>query len=161
MNVPVSKQEVIEKIEAIRSQWNEVIASLTTEQCLRLNTCGHWSVKDVVAHLSWFEQQMEWMVTRHSMIGKDTEWWLLPTDERNAKIHALYEDLSLGEVKMMAQERYARMLKAIGQLADADFTDPSRYDGMPSDWVPADIIAQNTWEHYTDHLVDIRKAFGV
>lgn len=159
MDLPVTIVEIVNRIESERVRWDQTIGKLTDAQCLTPDICGHWSVKDVIAHISWFEQQMEWMVSRHSLDGEGTAWWLLPTDERNDKIYHLYQDMPLEAVKTMAQERYAAMLAAIQQLADPDLVEPARYHGMPLDWVPAEIIAQNTWEHYADHLKGIRQAF--
>lgn len=161
MNSPTMIEDLIFAIETQRSIYDAVIGRLSDKQCLHPNIVGFWSVKDVIAHVSWFEQQMEQMVTNHSMVGKDTELWGLPTDQRNAVLYARYKDMPLDEVKAMAKERYDRMLAAIKQLEDADVTDPGRYQDMPSDWVPGDIIAQNTWLHYADHLVVIRKEFGL
>lgn len=155
-----SKEALVAQIEEGKTVWEVLVNSLSDVQCLSPGTCGHWSVKDVIAHVSWFEQQMEWMVTRHSVEGEDTVWWNLSTDERNAKIFALYKDLPLDDVKKMAQERYDKMLAAMRNLEDADVTDPSRYEGMPSDWKPSDIIGQNTWLHYADHLEAIQQKFG-
>jgi hypothetical protein len=32
--------------------------------------------------------------------------------------------------------------------------DPGRFTDMPPDWLPWDLLAQNTYEHYQDHLLD-------
>lgn len=160
MTLPDSRTSIISMITNRRAEWDAVIEQLTEAQCLQPDVCGWWSVKDVIAHLSWYEQQMTQMTANHSMDTAGGDWWLLPMDERNDRIYQLYQGLSLAAVKTMAQESYAAMLAAMQQLEDADVTDPARFQGMPVDWIPAEIIAQNTWEHYADHLTDIRAAFG-
>lgn len=161
MNLPTMIEDLIFAIETKRAEWDSTLGQLTEKQVLHPRVVGKWSVKDVIAHVSWFEQQMEWMVTRHSMDIPEVELWELPTDERNEVIYQQYKDKSLPAVMEMAQSRYQRMLSALKQLEDKDLTDASSYEGMPEGWVPADIIAQNTWLHYADHLVIIKKQFGL
>ncbi|MEE4194246.1 MAG: ClbS/DfsB family four-helix bundle protein [Anaerolineae bacterium] len=161
MSVPTLVDDLVFAIESKRNEFDQVIGKLSESQCQHENVIGRWSVKDVLAHLSWYDQQMEWMVTRHSMDIPEVEIWDLPTDDRNEIIYQMYKDLPLAEVKAIAQARYERMLAAIKQLEESDLTDPSRYAGMDAEWVPADILSQNTWLHYADHLVLIRKEFGI
>lgn len=39
----------------------------------------------------------------------------------------------------------------------AALDDPAFFDGMPPDWSPADILAQNTYQHYAKHMEDFIK----
>ncbi len=42
-------------------------------------------------------------------------------------------------------------------LSDEDLIDPSSFPNMPPDWQPWMIIAQNTYEHYRDHILDVER----
>jgi hypothetical protein len=161
MDTANTAAELFKAIIEQRAEWDQMLGGLSDQQMVQPNVCGHWSVKDVIAHISWFEQQMEWMVTHHSLATPQGELWYLPTDERNEVIYQQYKDKSLPELMELAQSRYLRMLAAIKLLEDEDLTDASRYEGMPAEWLPADIIAQNTWQHYADHLVGIKSKFGM
>ena len=157
MSLPTMIDDLVFAIETGYAEWGHVINGLSEAQCLPPNFIGLWTIKDIIAHVSWYEQQMEQLVSNHSMDTEGGELWNLPTDDRNAKIYALYKDMSLDEVKAMAAGRHESMLSAMRKLKDVDVTDPTRYQGMEPDWSPADIIAQNTWLHYADHLIMIKR----
>ena len=48
------------------------------------------------------------------------------------------------------------MLALINTLSDEELRDPSRFEYMPTDWVPWEIIASNTFGHYQQHIPDIQ-----
>jgi hypothetical protein len=50
-------------------------------------------------------------------------------------------------------------LKFLEELADDDLLHASHFREMPSDWIPWQVIASNTFEHYPVHTADICKAF--
>jgi len=45
-------------------------------------------------------------------------------------------------------------------LAEADLTDAGRFADMPGDWVPWQLLAENTYTHYRDHMPAIRTWLG-
>ena len=42
------------------------------------------------------------------------------------------------------------------KLADEDLNDATRYKDMPKDWTPWEVVASNTFEHYSDHVAELR-----
>ena len=42
------------------------------------------------------------------------------------------------------------------KLADEDLNDATRYKDMPEDWTPWEVVASNTFEHYPDHVAELR-----
>ena len=36
-------------------------------------------------------------------------------------------------------------------------TDPTGFPNMPPDWQPWLVIAQNTYQHYQDHIKDVER----
>jgi hypothetical protein len=79
-------------------------------------------------------------------------WWDLPLDQRNQAIYAENQARPLAEVRQEAAQVYEALLKAIEALEEEDLHDPARFPGMPPDWKPWELLANNTYEHYLDHL---------
>ncbi|HZD36808.1 MAG TPA: hypothetical protein VE130_16505, partial [Nitrososphaeraceae archaeon] len=50
---------------------------------------------------------------------------------------------------------HQELIKAIQRLSDEDMNDPGRFENMPQDWIPWDLIAGNTYQHYEDHTQDL------
>lgn len=50
---------------------------------------------------------------------------------------------------------YQAFLRELKQVSEADLHDPNQF-GMPPDWQPWQVLAENIWEHYDDHTRDLR-----
>lgn len=146
---------LIEAIEAARENWDYSIGLVPEEKMERKPAPDAWSLKDVIAHVAWHEQQMIELAETRDLVG--SPWWDLPTDERNDRIYEQYKDQPLDEVLAMAEDAYSRMMEALKTLSDEDMNDPSRFTDMPPDWVPWRLIASNTYEHYLRHVAQVRR----
>jgi len=111
---------------------------------------GTWSLKDLIAHLAWYEGEMVNVLRARAFVG--SALWDLPQDERNAAIFELNEGRPLGDVRAEGQQRSAELWAELEQLTDVDLNDPARFPGMPEDWIPGAVFASNTYEHYDQHL---------
>lgn len=115
---------------------------------------GGWSVKDVIAHVNWYEREMLGVLEQRALIG--SELWELPADERNVPIYKDGKDLPLDAVLAESSQLFERLWALVSGLADEDLVDSSRFDQMPEDWEPWKVLASNTYEHYQQHIPDIR-----
>jgi hypothetical protein len=104
----------------------------------------------VIAHITWHEKEMIGLIEAHALVG--SELWDLPLDRRNAVIYDRNKDRSLEDVQQEARQVYAQLLERLDTLSEADLHDPGRFPNMPPDWQPWKLIAENTYEHYDDHL---------
>ena len=112
-------------------------------------------MKDMIAHITWFEKEMVDLITAHALLG--SELWNLPTDERNAAIYELVRHQTLEQVLEESAQVHQQLVEVLPTLSDQDLTDPSGFPNMPPDWQPGMLIAQNTYEHYEDHMQDVQR----
>lgn len=147
---------LIEAIEAARENWDFVLGLVPEDQFEIVDPAMGWTVKDHLAHVAWHELEMVGLIETMALEG--SPWWLLHTDQRNANIHEEFADVSLDDVFATADVAYTRLLEALKALEDEDLDDPSRFKNMPSDWTPWRLIASNTYQHYIEHALTIRKA---
>jgi hypothetical protein len=75
----------------------------------------------------------------------------LPTHERNAAIYQQNKDRPLPDVLAESQQIHQQIMTHLATLSDDELNDPGRFTDMPPDWIPHQLIAGNTHEHYTDH----------
>jgi len=137
-----------------RAEYERVLADVGEERMLEPDLPGGWSVKDVIAHVNWYEQEMVVLLDTRELAG--SELWGLPADERNIPIHEQNKDLVLDEVLAESNQVFERLWELISQLEDDDLMEASSFDQMPEDWEPWQVIASNTYEHYQEHVPDIR-----
>lgn len=151
----MTKADVIDKMQAGHRQWEALIAQVPRERMTEPGVMGEWSVKDIIAHVTWGEAEITEVFRRHALVGSDL--WNLPQDERNAAMVAASRAHSLDDVLAEAERSYPALLAAVQALdGDDDLNDAARYTDMPPHWRPWQLIAGNTYDHYPDHIPAIR-----
>lgn len=154
----ITKAQFLENLRTGRSQWDALLAEVGEERMTQPGVAGEWSVKDIIAHVTWYEREMVGVLEAHALVGSDL--WDLPTDQRNIPIYEENRERPLTDVLAEAQRVYRQLLELVESLAEEDLTDPGRFEGMPTEWQPWDIIAGNSYEHYRQHIPDIRAWLG-
>jgi len=137
-----------------RAEWDQVLSQIDEARMSVPGVANEWSMKDVVAHVTWYEREMVGVLATHALVGSDL--WDLPQDERNRLMFEQNRQRPLGDVLAEAREVFDQLLAAMRSLSDEDLVDPGRFRDMPADWVPWQILAGNTYEHYRDHLPALR-----
>lgn len=106
-----------------------------------------WSIKDILAHLTWCEHNMLSRL-RHEerkIPPSEGEDYVTFLERRNAQIFAENRNRSLAEILTEFRTSYEDMLEVVKSLPEADFADEECYD----------IIAVDTYEHYDEHRESI------
>lgn len=137
-----------------RAEWERVLAEVGEQRMLEPGLPGGWSVKDVIAHVNWYEREMVELLETRVLAG--SELWAFPADERNVPIYEQNKDLALEEVLAESDRVFEQLWGMLSELADDDLMEASHFDQMPQEWEPWEVIASNTFEHYQEHIPDIR-----
>jgi hypothetical protein len=151
----MDKSEFLSLIRTERQRWEELLEQIPPERMESTGASGEWSVKDVIAHISWHEREMVGLARARALVG--SELWALPLQARNTAIFEQHRQLPLQAVLEEAQRVFPEMMAELEKLTDEDLNDPARYPGMPPDWQPWNVIASNTYEHYQDHIRDLQE----
>jgi len=111
-----------------------------------------WSVKDLIAHISWWEQEM-CQLTRRILAGERIT--IDGTVEQaNAQSFAQQRDSSLSDVLAGFAASGQELARLLGSLRDEQINDESQFAfyGKPL----RHFIAANTYRHYGDHSERLR-----
>ena len=146
----VTKSEFVERVLGARTKWDAAISHITSDDMLEPGFCGDWSLKDVIAHITWYEKEMIQVLEQRVFAG--SELWELPTDKRNAVIHEQTGEGTLEERLAEARQVFEHLVELMASLTDKELNDPASFPGMPPEWKPWQVLASNTYEHYEDHL---------
>src|SRR5438132_11775279 len=84
-----------------RRNWDEIVGRVPRERMTEPMVPGGWSVKDVVAHVTWSEREMIGVLRQRALVGSPL--WGLDQDSRNAIVFAENRDRGLEDV--LADER--------------------------------------------------------
>lgn len=146
----------LDQIYAGRTRLEALLERLPLAQMTTPLLPGGWTVKDLLAHLGWWEQRAV-QACQESAAGQ-TPVIFLPdpeVDALNARIVEEYRPRGLDEVREFEQQAYHRLLAFVETLPEDELFDPQRFawmEGLPlAEW-----IASNSSGHYDEHLEGLR-----
>ena len=149
--------ELLVQTAAARQELDRLVGVLTTEQLLVPGVEGEWSIKDILAHITWFDREMIGMLLARALVG--SPWWNLPQEDRNRRIYELTVNRPASQVLVESKNAFAELWELLQELTDEDLNEPGRFREMPPEWRLIDVLSGNTFEHYIDHARAIRQFF--
>lgn len=151
----MDKATLLKKLTETRAEWEALLAQIDEEQMQIPGAAGKWSVKDVIAHVTWGESEIAPVLRTHILAGSDL--WDLSDDERNEIMYQQNKDRPLHDIVNEEQQAYTALLEAVQALSDEDLNDPHRFKYMPQEWKSWQLIAGNSFKHYEDHMPSLRE----
>jgi hypothetical protein len=156
----MDRNELLSRIRESRSELEGVIARFDKHQMTEHLLANGWSVKDVIAHIGFWEGRIAGLyeILKAGEIPKG-EVDLDTVDGLNARVYEENQLLPLGIVQVNEQEAYQAILAVAENAPDDDLFVPERFpwtQGTPF----SQFIVENTYEHYDDHLPDLRAALS-
>ena len=158
MNNHLTTAQLIEVMRTARSNWEALLAEAGEARLTEPGVEGNWSLKDIIAHITYFET---WaadnvMAFRTGAPRPQPEYTGLDVDEENARIYERLRAKPLAEVLQESQASFQRSLEAVQGLRDEDLYDPKFTRVPDADWTVFDLIEGDTFEHYNDHIISVR-----
>jgi hypothetical protein len=150
----MNKRELIATLRSKRAEWDDLLKQFPTHAWTKAGADGSHSLKDVVAHVNWYERQTVGMLLAQAMVG--SKLWDLNLEQRNASIYAENKDRPLEAIQADALRIFPSLIAAIEGLSDADLDDPRAFTDWPESWIPWQVVASNTYEHYQQHIPGIQ-----
>jgi len=160
MDSPVDKTQLLAWITASRAELDAVIAPLTAEQMVAPGAEGALSVKDLLAHVSWWERRTL-RALAYAARGEQPPKLAaegegeVGVNRVNAETFATNRDRSLDDVRAEYARSGRDLLAALEGYSEADLFDA---DGLTKilEFPALYLIAGDTYMHYPDHVASIR-----
>jgi hypothetical protein len=150
----MDKQELLDGIKAGREQLESLWAGLDdAEMTRRPGPQADWSVKDLIAHLTFWEQTAVDDIRTDLNGGPHVIFGAV--DEVNAQVFAKNCDRALADI----QADFARSRQAfealVAELPDDVLNDRERFTWLEGESA-AQLLADESYGHYADHMADLR-----
>ena len=150
----MNQAELLARIRSGRAQFESALAQFSDDQVLAPNLHGGWSLKDLIAHIGFWEQQAA--LTFSALLrGVEPPAESLTLDELNAQVCAQNRYTPLAEVRLEERAAYEQLLLLVENAVDDDLFNPQRFvwtTGKPfAEW-----IENNTYGHYEEHQADFK-----
>lgn len=149
-NVPSRIARLIDKVEAAWTEFHASYDGLSDEEMLVPGVSGAWSVRDLIAHVTWWDAEaLDHLPTvlgggtppRYSeLYGGIDAFNALKTEEKRG--------LSLDEVRREAGETHQRLLAYLRGIPVEKLKGNSRFTHR---------LRLDTYGHYPIHTADIRR----
>jgi hypothetical protein len=154
---PMTGARLAAILQEERERWKALVAQVGSDRMEVPGTIGDWSVKDLIAHLTWYEAAVVEGAQQVLTTGSFTRRRRgdLGLDENNVQIAAASRSRSVREVQDEADRVFAQLLVVVNACPDALLNDPKLL-GLPDDLVPWMAIANNSYAHYREHEPALR-----
>ncbi len=151
-----NKQDLLAKIRRERAQLDALLTGLADEAMLAPARDDGWTAKDMLAHLTAWEQRLLRWIERWRETGDPGRPEIGITwdgfDSLNERDHAAAKETSVADVRRAAHESYEAMVNAVDEMTDGEFAvRPETADGPSWSW----IIGANTYRHYQAHHAEM------
>lgn len=157
-----TKSQLIDQIKNTRAPLDELLAQLTEEQMLQPGVENNSSVKDLLAHITTWEQHLvrrlaaavKDKVAQAYVIDPSEPWEPGGLDAVNEYIFTRNAQLPLQQVLPDFHSSLQDVLRAVDALSEQDLFDPqglAQVFGYPVERV----IGEDTFYHYPDHIQSI------
>jgi hypothetical protein len=143
-NIIMKKQKVLEKIDQAWTAFRESYEGLTAEQMSQPGVIGEWSVKDVVCHVScWEEEALKYLP--HTLHGDRLPRYSSMyggIDGFNAMMTEQKRVLTLTGALCQLDEIHARLLEYLQGISEEQFATEARFNRR---------LRLDTYTHYSEH----------
>jgi len=145
----MKKQQLLDRLDQAWTAFRESYAGLSENQLTEPGTLGDWSVKDIIAHVSTWEEEAlkaaplilkESRLPRYSVTyGGINAFNARRAEEKRA--------LSIAEALKQQHETHQRLIEMINSAPDEQFTRETRFRRR---------LRLDTYSHYAEHEKAIR-----
>ena len=141
---------MLERLERARTDFEASYAGLSNEELMIPNVTGKWSVRDIIAHITWWDEEALKHLPAILEGGRPERYSdkYGGIDDFNAIMTVKRSHLSLAEVLQQHDEVHARLVAYV-RAAPADlFASETRFRRR---------LRLDTFGHYPGHAAAIRK----
>ncbi len=160
--LPETIEQIVEEIEAAHKRLVAAIAPLSDIQLQAPLLADDWSVKDVLAHLTFWDERLLYGIAPASDphanrltppaiadIPLDDEW----LETVNARVYAINCERDLRSVQEDFDATRRRLLDVVASLTLHDVYDASGLSaGLGEPFAP---MLRGAYEHYDDHIAEL------
>jgi hypothetical protein len=146
----MNRQQVLQKLDKAWAEIKESYAGLSDSQLTEPGVIGDWSVKDILAHVTWWEEEalkhLPLIVKEGRPPRYSTQYGGI--DAFNALMTERKQDLSLAEVLQQQEETHRQLIEYIQSVPEEQFTRETRFRHR---------LRLDTYSHYPKHTKAIRE----
>jgi hypothetical protein len=145
----MNKEQFLNKLDQAWGAFKESYAGLSDEQLAEPGVTGDWSVKDILAHVTWWEEEALKHLPYILAGGRPPRYSVTygGIDAFNAQMTELKRQLSLSEVRIQQEQTHSGLLQYLEEVPEEQFVSETRFRRR---------LRLDTYSHYPIHTLAIR-----
>ena len=146
----MNTQQVLARLDAAWLEFEDSYAGLSEAQLLIPGVTGQWSVRDIIAHVTWWEEEALEHLPRIREGGRPPRYSVMygGIDAFNALRTEQRRSLSLDEVLRQHDDVHTRLLEYVREAPEELFARETRFRRR---------LKLDTYSHYPIHAKAIRE----
>jgi hypothetical protein len=145
----MKKQPLLDKLDRVWKDFADSVVGLSDAQMLEHGVSGDWSVKDILAHVSWWEEEALKHLPTILQGGRPVRYLVKygGIDAFNAQMTELKYGLALSDVRQKLDDTHNRLIEYLQTVPDEQFASGTRFLRR---------LRFDTYAHYPIHTQAIR-----
>jgi hypothetical protein len=163
-NETQSMAAIVTRIERSIQRVTMAIAPLSPAQLIAPSLAGERSIKDLLAHLTWWDQWL--LVTLPADQDAPAEPISLPLADQippsgqwaeamNANVHGYYQTQDLAAIQSAFITTWPRLVQRVARLSHDDLYDPNGMSAQIGQ--PVAPLILGIYEHYEEHAHELEQ----
>jgi DinB superfamily len=150
MNVETTRARLLQRLEKAWDAFRQSYAGLSDAELLEPGVTGAWSVKDIIAHVTWWEEEALTHLPLVMAGGTPPRYSVTygGIDAFNASMTERRKGLSLADVLRQQTEVHRRLVELIRRAPDRQVNGETRFRRR---------LRLDTYGHYPKHERAIRR----
>ena len=146
----MTRQQLLKQLDQAWTTFKESYADLSDAQMMEPGVTGHWSVKDILAHVTWWEEEALKHLPLILKGGRPPQYSIQygGIDAFNAQMTEQKRGLSLSDVLRQLDETHRRLIDYVQSAPEEQFTRETRFRRR---------LRLDTYSHYPKHAKAIRE----
>jgi hypothetical protein len=146
----MDRSQLLKRLDKAWQAFKESYAGLSDAELMEPGVTGNWSVRDIIAHVTWWEEEA---LTYLPLIlnGRKPPRYSVTyggIDAFNAQRTEQKSDLSLSEVLWQREDTHRRLVDFIQGVSEDQFARETRFRHR---------LRLDTYSHYPQHAEAIRR----
>ncbi len=146
----MDKQQLLQKLDKAWVEFKKSYAGLSDSQLTEPGVTGDWSVRDILAHVTWWEEEALKHLPLIMEGGRPPRYSTKygGIDAFNAQMTDQKQGLSLSDVLRQLDETHGRLVDYVQSVPEEQFTRETRFGRR---------LRLDTYSHYPLHAKAIRE----
>jgi hypothetical protein len=145
----MNRSQLLKRLENEWTAFNNLYAGLSESELMEPDVTGDWSVRDIIAHVTWWEEEALTHLPRILEGGKPPRYSVAygGIDAFNALRTEEKRNLSLSAVLRQRDETHQRLIEFLQSVPEDQLTGETRFRHR---------LRLDTYSHYRKHAEAIR-----